>query len=187
MGFLLNQNSNDWMSVFNFVFFFPLTRFWLHLSLHSKFQRVLNGEIRKKRSTLVFLIRFICKLADSWIKSAFGEAYVASSCVISSGWVYSGKPYCFSFYPRKVFGNQTFMSTFGERKAKRDRFLIQPSIILKTYFPRSVSIVHSKNHVADFTSAKTYSPRLSKSTKSKILLILIIDCTFFKKWNSRER
>jgi hypothetical protein len=49
------------------------------------------------------------------------------------------------------------------------------------------SELHSKNHVADFTSAKTYSPRLSKSTKSKILLILVIDCLIFKKWNSRER
>jgi hypothetical protein len=35
---------------------------------------------------------------------------------------------------------------------------------------------HSKSHLADLTSAKTYSPRLSKSTKSKILLILVIDC-----------
>jgi hypothetical protein len=47
--------------------------------------------------------------------------------------------------------------------------------------------IHSKNHVADFTSAKTYSLRLSKSTKSKILLVLAIDCLNFKKWNSRER
>jgi hypothetical protein len=31
------------------------------------------------------------------------------------------------------------------------------------------------------------SPRLSKSTKSKILLILVIDCSIFMKWNSRER
>jgi hypothetical protein len=46
---------------------------------------------------------------------------------------------------------------------------------------------HSKNHVADFTSAKTYSPRLLKSTKSKILLILVIDCLILKKRNSRER
>jgi hypothetical protein len=38
--------------------------------------------------------------------------------------------------------------------------------------------LHSKNHVADFTSAKTYSPRLSKSTKSKILLISAIDFYF---------
>jgi hypothetical protein len=28
---------------------------------------------------------------------------------------------------------------------------------------------------------------LSKSTKSKILLILVIDCSTFKKWNRRER
>jgi hypothetical protein len=36
----------------------------------------------------------------------------------------------------------------------------------------------------DFTSAKTFSSRLSKSTKSKILLILVIDCLIFKKWNT---
>jgi hypothetical protein len=128
--------------MFSILCFFPLPRFCLHLSLHSKFQRVLNGEIRKKRSTLLFLIRFICKLADSWIKSAFGEAYVASSCVISSEWVYSGEPYFCSFYPRKVFRNQIFMSTFDGRKAKRDRFLIQPLIIIKIYVQRSVSIVY---------------------------------------------
>jgi hypothetical protein len=77
---------------------------------------------------------------------------------------------------------------------------IQPSCILSITSNRQVGHIyiyvsnlvirkshHSKNHVADFTLAKTYSPRLSKATKSKILMILVIDCIIFKKRNSRER
>jgi hypothetical protein len=75
-------------------------------------------------------------------------------------------------------------SSFPERKLTVEDF---DQIKIEVEKQIAANCKHSKNHVAYFKSAKTYSTRLSKSTKSKILLILVIDYLIFKKWSSRER
>jgi hypothetical protein len=75
--------------------------------------------------------------------------------------------FCFGKWNKNFYGQSEFWK-FTVEKPQNSHISL---CFFKCCWPTQSFPTHSKNNVADFTSAKTYSPRLSKSTKSKILLI----------------
>jgi hypothetical protein len=67
------------------------------------------------------------------------------------------------------------------------KFTLDIEFSFSVKFSEHRNLLHSKNRVVNFTTAKTYTVRVQKSMEFKTIFILTFNGPSFKSWNSRER